>query len=261
MVGIADLPVEIITGLKTSVQKSAADRAERAKAASSTSVDSDLTLSKQDTIASTRSERTLVSASELEDSYGVKVEENELEAWRLTPDKRAHTITIDNVHKPKHTHTIEAGDKHSHKAAVVAERGVRLLNFLLLCYRVFKIGRRSKRIRLFIVQYADSYFSQASKAAITILRPAMDLSLSVARGFHNAPKLYGDDTVRSPDKITDFKTGVTAAGREFAYGWYDGISGLVTQPLNGAKKNGVKGFLEGIGKGVGGFILKPGSGK
>lgn len=89
----------------------------------------------------------------------------------------------------------------------------------------------------------------------------MDVSLAIARGFHNAPKLYGDITVRAPERITDFKSGVTAAGKEFAYGWYDGISGLVTQPYNGAKKDGVKGFLQGIGKGVGGFILKPGSGK
>src|ERR1700710_2676088 len=89
----------------------------------------------------------------------------------------------------------------------------------------------------------------------------MDFTLSLARGFHNAPKLYGDDTVRSPDRITDFKSGVTAAGKGFAYGWYDGISGLVTQPLDGARKHGIKGFLEGIGKGVGGLILKPGSGK
>lgn len=89
----------------------------------------------------------------------------------------------------------------------------------------------------------------------------MDFTLSIARGFHNAPKLYGDDTVRATGKITDFKTGVTTAGKEFAYGWYDGISGLVTQPFNGAKEHGVKGFLEGIGKGVGGFVLKPGSGK
>ena len=41
----------------------------------------------------------------------------------------------------------------------------------------------------------------------------MDFTLSIARGFHNAPKLYGDDTVRQADKITDLQTGLKAAGK------------------------------------------------
>lgn len=42
---------------------------------------------------------------------------------------------------------------------------------------------------------------------------------------------------------------------------YDGISGLVTQPFEGAKKEGVVGFIKGFGKGIGGVMLKPSSGK
>ena len=42
---------------------------------------------------------------------------------------------------------------------------------------------------------------------------------------------------------------------------FDGISGLVTQPISGAKKEGVAGFVKGFGKGVGGLILKPGAGE
>ena len=42
---------------------------------------------------------------------------------------------------------------------------------------------------------------------------------------------------------------------------YDGISGLVTQPIRGAEKEGTAGLLKGIGKGVAGLILKPGAGK
>jgi hypothetical protein len=41
----------------------------------------------------------------------------------------------------------------------------------------------------------------------------MDLTLGIARGFHNAPKLYGDDTVRPQEKVTDFQTGLKAAGK------------------------------------------------
>lgn len=45
------------------------------------------------------------------------------------------------------------------------------------------------------------------------LKSPMDFTLGIARGFHNAPKLYGDDTVRREDKITDFQSGLKAAGK------------------------------------------------
>jgi len=87
----------------------------------------------------------------------------------------------------------------------------------------------------------------------------MDFTLGLARGFHNAPKLYGDETVRKAEPVTDFRSGVKAATREFGYGMYDGITGLVTQPMKGAKKEGAAGFIKGIGKGIGGIALKPGA--
>jgi hypothetical protein len=49
--------------------------------------------------------------------------------------------------------------------------------------------------------------------------------------------------------------------QEFGYGFYDGISGLVTQPIAGAKKEGAAGLVKGVGKGIGGLILKPGAGE
>ncbi|TVY83568.1 Sterol 3-beta-glucosyltransferase UGT80B1, partial [Lachnellula suecica] len=91
------------------------------------------------------------------------------------------------------------------------------------------------------------------------LKSPMDFTLGIARGFHNAPKLYGDDTVRPQAKVTDFQSGVKAATKEFGQGFYDGITGLVTQPLRGAEKEGTAGLLKGIGKGIGGLILKPGA--
>ncbi|TKA33339.1 hypothetical protein B0A50_00892 [Salinomyces thailandicus] len=87
----------------------------------------------------------------------------------------------------------------------------------------------------------------------------MDFTLNLSKGFHNAPKLYGDDTVRKADQVTDFRSGLKAATKEFGYGMYDGISGLVTQPMRGAAKEGPAGFVKGIGKGIGGIVLKPGA--
>lgn len=87
----------------------------------------------------------------------------------------------------------------------------------------------------------------------------MDFTMNLSKGFRNAPKLYGDDSVRKPEKVTDFKSGIRAAGREFGFGMYDGITGLVTQPMKGAQKEGAAGFIKGIGKGIGGIALKPGA--
>jgi len=45
------------------------------------------------------------------------------------------------------------------------------------------------------------------------LKSPMDFTLGLARGFHNAPKLYGDESVRQADKVTDFQSGLKAAGK------------------------------------------------
>jgi hypothetical protein len=41
----------------------------------------------------------------------------------------------------------------------------------------------------------------------------MDFTMGLARGFHNAPKLYGDDTVRPQERVTDLQSGLKAAGK------------------------------------------------
>lgn len=42
---------------------------------------------------------------------------------------------------------------------------------------------------------------------------------------------------------------------------YDGITGLVTQPLRGAEKEGAAGLFKGFAKGLAGITLKPVAGK
>ena len=101
----------------------------------------------------------------------------------------------------------------------------------------------------------------AAHVAEAVLKIPMDLSSSIAQGFHNAPRLYGDHTVRASENITGFQSGIKAAGKDLALGFYDGISGFVTQPIRGAKENGVAGLLSGVVKGVGGLVLKPAAGK
>ncbi|KFZ24155.1 hypothetical protein V502_01367 [Pseudogymnoascus sp. VKM F-4520 (FW-2644)] len=80
-------------------------------------------------------------------------------------------------------------------------------------------------------------FGRIAKA---VVQPPMDLLMSITEGFHNAPKLWGDDTVRPQQQVSDFKSGAKA-------------------PWKGAQKEGTSGFLKGIGKGIGGFLTKPGA--
>jgi hypothetical protein len=93
----------------------------------------------------------------------------------------------------------------------------------------------------------------------TGMKTPMNFCMGLARGFRNAPRLYNDDTVRREEKVTDFASGLKVAGKEFGFGLFDGISGLVTQPLKGAEKEGARGLMKGFGKGVGGLVLKGGA--
>ena len=45
------------------------------------------------------------------------------------------------------------------------------------------------------------------------LKSPMDFTLAIAKGFHNAPKLYGDKTVRHSERVTGFQSGLRAAGK------------------------------------------------
>lgn len=89
----------------------------------------------------------------------------------------------------------------------------------------------------------------------------MNFCLGMARGFRNIPRLYNDETIRPVEKVTDFSTGLKVAGKELGYGFFDGVAGLVTQPLKGAQKEGAAGLIKGFGKGIGGLIAKPAAGK
>ncbi len=62
--------------------------------------------------------------------------------------------------------------------------------------------------------------------------------------------------MRRRDNITGFGSGVKVASKEVVFGLYDGITGLVTQPYVGSKKEGAAGFAKDIGKGVGGLVFK-----
>lgn len=105
--------------------------------------------------------------------------------------------------------------------------------------------------------YMDDVGRGALKSAQAIASAPIDLSVALAQGFHNAPRLYGDDTVRRPPRVTGIRSGLRAARGEFVYGLYDAWTGVVRLPVRGARQGGgVKGFAKGVGMGLTGLVLK-----
>jgi hypothetical protein len=228
MLGIADVPVEIISKIKSRVNR----RANRASSSPSTSGSiPDLGPANQRPESAGSQHTNLTEGSTIDDTDsnrsendGHHHEDGVAEQDLANPDHVEHNINICSAAKAKHIHLVNPKDRATNKAIEKVEQG-------------------------------------ASNFAITVMRPPMDLILSLARGCHNAPKSYGDDTVRPLPKVNNFKSGVATAGTQFGLGWYDGITGVATQPYHGAAKHGAKGFLIGIGKGVNGLIFKPFSGR
>lgn len=107
------------------------------------------------------------------------------------------------------------------------------------------------------LDYIDDVGRGALKSAQAVASAPIDLSVALAQGFHNAPRLYGDDTVRRPRRVTGIRSGLRAARAEFAYGIYDAWTGVVRLPVRGAKDGGgIKGFTKGVGMGLTGLVLK-----
>ena len=106
----------------------------------------------------------------------------------------------------------------------------------------------------------EEYFNEITdgvgKSGRALAHAPVDLSLALAQGFHNAPRLYGDDTVRTPTRVTGIRSGLRAARHEFLYGIYDGVTGLVRLPVRGAREGGVRGAFGGLVMGITGFVLK-----
>ncbi|KAF2021850.1 glycosyltransferase family 1 protein [Aaosphaeria arxii CBS 175.79] len=87
----------------------------------------------------------------------------------------------------------------------------------------------------------------------------VDIPLAITDGLHNMPQMYGGE-VRDNGKVKDWKSGLSVAGKTFAWGFVDGISDLVVMPYKGAKKEGSLGAVKGFGKGAVNLVAKPGAG-
>lgn len=91
------------------------------------------------------------------------------------------------------------------------------------------------------------------------LKAPMTFAHGLTRGFHNAPKLYGED-VRQYENVTDLRSGLSVSAKGFGHGISDGLSDFFVKPVRGAQKEGALGFAKGCGKGVGNLVCKSASG-
>ena len=91
------------------------------------------------------------------------------------------------------------------------------------------------------------------------VKSPMDITLALSKGFHYMPTLYGDD-VRQVSQVTGMKSGMITAGKELGLGIFDGVTGIFSQPVIGAMKEGPLGFIKGVGKGFAGVPLKSAAG-
>jgi hypothetical protein len=119
--------------------------------------------------------------------------------------------------------------------------------------------RKSKRKRSAVFNLAGSILGHSLRAPVAFF-------YNLANGFHNSPTiLLSDRTVRSYPPITGFNSGLVRSGKEFGFGLYDGVTGLISQPYRGYKdaddrnQTPAVGILKGIGRGIGGLVFKTGA--
>ncbi|KAJ7144963.1 UDP-Glycosyltransferase/glycogen phosphorylase [Mycena crocata] len=97
------------------------------------------------------------------------------------------------------------------------------------------------------------------KTTTAIPRGVMDIVASVHEGLYNTPKLYGSK-VRKTGKVTNFASGLKEGGKGLFYGYYDGITGLVREPYEGAQKDGFMGAVKGSLRSFANATIRPAGG-
>lgn len=61
-------------------------------------------------------------------------------------------------------------------------------------------------------------------------------------------------------KPANLQEGLARSGKGLVMGVVDGVTGVFTKPITGAKSEGVEGFFKGLGKGAVGLVARPTAG-
>ncbi|CAF0895845.1 unnamed protein product [Rotaria sp. Silwood1] len=68
---------------------------------------------------------------------------------------------------------------------------------------------------------------------------------------------YKSSRVRRKEPGTTATTHIAIGGKNVVMGFVDGVKGVVTKPIRGAKHGGATGFFKGLGQGVVGLVARP----
>ncbi|KAJ4287742.1 hypothetical protein N0V90_012446 [Kalmusia sp. IMI 367209] len=122
--------------------------------------------------------------------------------------------------------------------------------------------QKPKDNALMIAPKAAVHFSVGTvkgvrKIVETSFKAPMTFSHSLTRGWHNAPKMYGEQ-LREHEDVVDLKSGLVVSGKAFGFGVFDGLKDFFVMPVEGARKEGVVGLGKGVGKGIGNLVCNMG---
>ncbi|KAK7184472.1 hypothetical protein DPSP01_012660 [Paraphaeosphaeria sporulosa] len=104
-----------------------------------------------------------------------------------------------------------------------------------------------------IVHYGVGTYKGCRKIVETCIKTPMIYTHSLTRGFHNTPKLYGEN-LRTREEVFDLKSGLVVGGKTLVLGTYDGIKDFFWMPVKGAREEGVVGAGKGFCKGIGNMM-------
>ena len=117
--------------------------------------------------------------------------------------------------------------------------------------------------RDFVLGVGKGSSSLVKNSVVGIFGTASKITGTLGKGV--AHLTFDRDYVRERErhgreKPKHFGEGMVWGAKELTTGFKKGITGIITSPLDGAKKEGVGGFVKGMGKGVIGVAVKPGVG-
>jgi hypothetical protein len=116
-----------------------------------------------------------------------------------------------------------------------------------------------KRIPFAIGKVALGTAKGLGSVVTTSLKSPALIMHGVTRGFHNLPKMYGEE-VRVYDSVTGLRSGLLVSAKSFGHGLGDGVRDFATKPVEGAEKNGIVGFSTGLATGIANMALKSAAG-
>jgi hypothetical protein len=88
----------------------------------------------------------------------------------------------------------------------------RVGDYPLLLAKVLE-AKRDDQVHKDVAEFAKDSGKGLTGIVGAGLKAPVDITHNVARGFHNLPKMYGDETVRPLEKVTDVQSGLQAAGK------------------------------------------------